>query len=287
MSASAPAVPPMITRRPPLDDPRPQRGELAGREPRCVRVLPDQAVEGRPGLDPLGQVARRERDDRGLGAVLVREQVQLADDLGRVLGDDADDELVWSCRATATLDSATTAVPLTSWTVMLPPKVGGWAYSRYCLRDPVASSTGVPNRVRESTPPLIRSSPGHGGPGVLDVHGDREPGPGADVTLEQGAGRHGQARRPRRPPGPRAAARAAPGGPPRCRRSTRAERGLRRSGTRAPRPRTGGRSGYRRAYRPKSCTVRPGPACRRHRLVVAVRPRLSYDAGAPGPIAPP
>ena len=47
---------------------------------------------------------------------------------------------------------------------MLPPNVGGSAYSTYCLRDPVASSTGVPNRVRESTPPVIRSSPVTVGP---------------------------------------------------------------------------------------------------------------------------
>ena len=70
----------------------------------------------------------------------------------------------WSCSATATFDSATTVAPLTSWTVMLPPNVGGWAYRRYCFRDPVANSTGVPNRVRESTPPLIRSSPVTVGP---------------------------------------------------------------------------------------------------------------------------
>ena len=47
---------------------------------------------------------------------------------------------------------------------MLPPNVGGRAYSTYSLRDPVASSTGVPNRVRESTPPEIRSSPVTVGP---------------------------------------------------------------------------------------------------------------------------
>ena len=47
---------------------------------------------------------------------------------------------------------------------MLPPNEGGSAYSRYCLRDPVASSTGVENRVRESAPPVIRSSPVTVGP---------------------------------------------------------------------------------------------------------------------------
>ena len=47
---------------------------------------------------------------------------------------------------------------------MLPPNVGGRAYSTYSLREPVASSTGVPNRVRESTPPEIRSSPVTVGP---------------------------------------------------------------------------------------------------------------------------
>ena len=68
---------------------------------------------------------------------------------------------------------------------MLPPKVGGSAYSRYCLRDPVASSTGVPKRVRDSAPPAIRSSPVTVGPAFVEVDGDREPrappgrGPGA------------------------------------------------------------------------------------------------------------
>ena len=36
----------------------------------------------------------------------------------------------WSWMAVATCASATTWEPLTSWTFILPPKLGGWAYSR-------------------------------------------------------------------------------------------------------------------------------------------------------------
>ena len=59
----------------------------------------------------------------------------------------------------ATTASETTVSPSTSWTLTLAPNPGGWAYRRYVLRDPVASSTGTPNRLLESEPPATRSSP--------------------------------------------------------------------------------------------------------------------------------
>ena len=58
-----------------------------------VDVLPDQPVEWRPGLDALRQVADGQRDDDRRQPVLVREQVQLPDQAGRVLGHQAHDEL--------------------------------------------------------------------------------------------------------------------------------------------------------------------------------------------------
>ena len=42
-----------------------QRSQLLGLELRRVDVLPDESIDGRPGLDPGGQVGRRQGHDRG------------------------------------------------------------------------------------------------------------------------------------------------------------------------------------------------------------------------------
>ena len=52
-----------------------------------------EPVERAPRLDALGQVGRVEGDDQRRDLVLVRQQVEAADDVARPLGDDADDEL--------------------------------------------------------------------------------------------------------------------------------------------------------------------------------------------------
>ena len=65
-----------------------RRGQAVG-----VDVLPDEPVERVPGLDPVGQVLRRQAHDERRDLVLVRQQVEAADDPLGALGDDADDQL--------------------------------------------------------------------------------------------------------------------------------------------------------------------------------------------------
>ena len=122
---------------------------------------------------------------------------------------------------------------------------------------------------------------------VLDIDRDGEPGPGAHVTLEQGAGRHGE---PVSRDGDRRGGQQRQQGQEGRRKAGDHADGTglaaqRHSGSSAS---NGGRSEHRRTDRRKSCTAgRPLVVAVAGRFVVAVRPRLSYDAGAPEPIVLP
>ena len=164
LSASAPDVPPTMTRRPP-----------PAIQPRRASIWPGVSADASSSCHTIRSRAdhawRRSGRSAGVRGTIVG-WVPFWD--GRRSSSPTirpgfsamtpTTSWVWSWRAMATVALATCWSPLTSSTVMLPPNVGGRAYRRYCLREPVASSTGVPNRVRESMPPAIRSSPVTGGP---------------------------------------------------------------------------------------------------------------------------
>ena len=84
-----PEVPPTMIEASAAGDPAAQGGQLVAIEAGGVHVLPDQPVERTPRLDPRWQIgdveAQRERSD----VVLVRQEVEVADDPARALGHDA------------------------------------------------------------------------------------------------------------------------------------------------------------------------------------------------------
>ena len=74
-------------------EPAPQRADLVTAQGVCVDVLPDEAVQRGPRLDPIRQIGRGQRHRDRRDAVLVCRQLQLADEPLRPRGDDADDQL--------------------------------------------------------------------------------------------------------------------------------------------------------------------------------------------------
>ncbi len=74
-------------------DPASQRLTLRSRQSLGVDVLPDDPVDRSPGLQPFGQVVRGQGHDGRSDLVLVRQQVEVADEPLGMLGDDRDDEL--------------------------------------------------------------------------------------------------------------------------------------------------------------------------------------------------
>ena len=189
---------------------RPRRSRSGARRAgRCVRA--EASVSCQISRSMADQAWIRSGRSAGVSvaidrrhAVLVGRQVELADDLGRVLGRPR------PRRAAAGRGWPRRRVPRRARTRR--PRAGpsccrrtsgGSAYRRYCLREPVASSTGVENRVRESAPPVIRSSPLTVGPAFARSTATANQEPGTDVALEQRAGGHRQAVLGRRRPGRR------------------------------------------------------------------------------------
>ena len=79
-------------------EPAAERCDLASRQGVGVDVLPDEAIEGRPGFDPLGQVTGIERNDDGPEVqsaveVLSHRELDPRDDSLGLRGNDADGQL--------------------------------------------------------------------------------------------------------------------------------------------------------------------------------------------------
>jgi hypothetical protein len=183
-------VPPTITSRPP---PATQRRHLGRRERRGIDVLPHEAVQGRPGLEPVGEVIGGQRGDRGRSACRARQELELADDLRRVLGQHAHHELRLVVERDGDLGLGHHPVAADELDLHAAPERGwlrvqdvGLARARGELDRGPEAGLGVHT---PSDPELTRDR----GSGVLDVDGDREPRALADVALEQAARRHREA----------------------------------------------------------------------------------------------
>ena len=93
-SDAEPGVPPTMTSRPPRASQPRSAASCSVRELVRVDVLPDEAVERRPGLDPLRQVGDGRAGRRRARLLFwTAGRLDPDDDAAGSLGDDADDEL--------------------------------------------------------------------------------------------------------------------------------------------------------------------------------------------------
>ena len=208
LRVSAPAVPPTMTSRPPPAIQPAQGVELGRRERGRVDVLPHQPVERGPGLDALREVGRGQGGDGRRRARGAGQELELADDLGGVLGHDADDELRLIVERDGDQRLGDDLLAVDELDLDVAAEAGRLGVQDVGLARPgreLHRGAEVGLRVGAAADPELARD---GRPGVLEVDRDREParpggrGPGA----APGPSWSGRRRRPRAPVRPAPAA---------------------------------------------------------------------------------
>ena len=148
-----------------------------------------------PCFDADGQVRDGQRDRQGRNAVLVRQEIEVADDVARLLGDDAHDQLgrvvhrergLGRGNRPVAIDQADLEVAAEPWWLRIQPvgllRLGGQVDPGAEPRAPLGAA-GEPQLTADRRPRV----------GEVDV--DRHPRPDPDMPVHQDVGLHGEAGR--------------------------------------------------------------------------------------------